>query len=204
MYVLGRSAPIPRPKHALECLARCEILDALPDWLKRQVNLAGMHTTKDVMWFVLKVLQPSPDFLGIGISRDLMAKALDVKTYARAIEWLEIFYQKLEVAVEVKVKIEAQEVLQHLVQTVQQVCYNDMKTTMIWTKLTDSEYTMTSEFSLKDVLDMTRAFTVELKLKVRRKRQTAAVHYSLSSVEPQAAAIEDEVPEEGDEDDPTA
>eukprot|EP00971_Amphidinium_carterae_P308043 6121820-Amphidinium_carterae.1 len=109
MYVLGRSAPIPRPEHALESLARCEILDALPDWLKRQVNLAGMHTTKGVMWFVLKVLQPSPDYLRIGISRDLMAKALDIKTYARAIEWLEIFYQKLEVAVEVNVKIEAQE-----------------------------------------------------------------------------------------------
>eukprot|EP00971_Amphidinium_carterae_P195945 3888465-Amphidinium_carterae.1 len=204
MYVLGRSAPIPRPEHALESLARCEILDALPEWLKKQVNNAGMHSTKYVMWFVLKVLQPSPDYLRIGISRDLMAKAQDVKTYARAVEWLEIFYQKLEVAVEINVKIEAQEVLQHLVQTVQNVCYNDMKTTMIWTRLTDNEYTMTSEFSLKDVLDMTRAFTVELKLIVRRKRQTAAIQYSLSSCKPQVAAIEDEVPEEGDEDDPTA
>eukprot|EP00971_Amphidinium_carterae_P325334 6455550-Amphidinium_carterae.3 len=137
-----------------------------------------------------------------------MAKASDVKTYARAIEWLEIFYQKLEVAVEINVKIEAQEVLHHLVQTVQQVCYNDMKTTMIWTKLTADEYTMTSAFSLKDVLDMTRNFTVELRLIVQRKRQTAAVeaavHYHLNSMENQAAAIEDEEPEEGDEEDPTA
>eukprot|EP00971_Amphidinium_carterae_P144954 2872000-Amphidinium_carterae.1 len=103
-----------------------------------------------------------------------MSKAQDVKTYARAIEWLEIFYQKLEVAVEINVKIEAQEVLHHLVQTVQNACYNDMKTTMIWTRLTDNEHSMTSEFSLRDVLDTTRSFAVELKLIVRRKRQTAA------------------------------
>eukprot|EP00971_Amphidinium_carterae_P060019 1187704-Amphidinium_carterae.1 len=66
MYVLGRSAPIPRPEHALESqsLARCEILDALPEWLTRQVNKAGMHR-----WFVLKILQPSPDFLRIGFER---------------------------------------------------------------------------------------------------------------------------------------
>eukprot|EP00971_Amphidinium_carterae_P166591 3301607-Amphidinium_carterae.2 len=31
-YVLGRSAPVPRPEHALESVAR-EILDVLPDWL---------------------------------------------------------------------------------------------------------------------------------------------------------------------------
>eukprot|EP00971_Amphidinium_carterae_P022527 444372-Amphidinium_carterae.1 len=126
------------------------------------------------MWFTLKVLQPSPDFLRIGISKDLMTKATDVRTYARAIEWLEIFYAKLEVAVEINVKIEAQEVLHHLVQTVQQVCYNDMKTTMIWTQLTANEHSMTSEFSLNDVLDMTRNFAVELRLIVQRKRQTAA------------------------------
>eukprot|EP00971_Amphidinium_carterae_P201305 3994668-Amphidinium_carterae.1 len=66
-----------------------------------------MHSTKYVMWFVLKILQPSPDVLRIGILRDLMAqKAQDIKTYARAVEWLEIFYQKLEVAVEINVKIE--------------------------------------------------------------------------------------------------
>eukprot|EP00971_Amphidinium_carterae_P048815 961996-Amphidinium_carterae.2 len=60
------------------------------------------------MWFTLKVLQPSPDFFRIGISKDLMTKATDVRTYARAIdgiEWLEIFYANLEVAVEINVKI---------------------------------------------------------------------------------------------------
>eukprot|EP00971_Amphidinium_carterae_P323840 6436002-Amphidinium_carterae.1 len=93
LYVLGRASPIPRPEHALESLARCEILDAIPAWLRRQVNNAGMHSTKYVMWFVLKILQPSPDVLRIGISRDLMAKTQDVMTYARAVEWLEIFYQ---------------------------------------------------------------------------------------------------------------
>eukprot|EP00971_Amphidinium_carterae_P317156 6304886-Amphidinium_carterae.1 len=98
-----------------------------------------------------------------------MSKPQDIKSYPRAIEWLEIFYQKLEVAVEIKVKIEAQEDLYHLVQTVQEVCYNDMKTSLIWTRLTDNEYTMTSDFSLKDVLALTRSFTVELKLIVRRK-----------------------------------
>eukprot|EP00971_Amphidinium_carterae_P311575 6192669-Amphidinium_carterae.2 len=67
LYVLGRSAPIPRPEHALESVARCEALDVLPEWLRRQVNIAGMHTTKDVMWYTLKVLQPSPDFLRISI-----------------------------------------------------------------------------------------------------------------------------------------
>eukprot|EP00971_Amphidinium_carterae_P083115 1644594-Amphidinium_carterae.1 len=79
-----------------------------------------------------------------------------------------------------------------------------MKTSLIWTKLTEDEYTMSSDFFLKDVLDLTRSFTVELKLIVRRQRQTAAVHYSLRFIEPQVAAIEDEVPEEGNEDDPTA
>eukprot|EP00971_Amphidinium_carterae_P300288 5966286-Amphidinium_carterae.2 len=143
-YVLGRFSPIPRAEHALESVARCEILDAIPEWLKRQVNNAGMHSTKYVMWYVLKVLQPSPDYLRIGISTDLMTKSHDIKNYPRAIEWLEIFYQKLEVAVEVNVRIEAQEVLYHLVQTVREVCYNDMKTSLIWTRLTDDEYTMTS------------------------------------------------------------
>eukprot|EP00971_Amphidinium_carterae_P151206 2997877-Amphidinium_carterae.1 len=63
---------------------------------------------------------------------------------------------------------------------------------------------MSSEFFLKDVLDLTRSFTVELKLIVRRQCQTAAVHYNLRSAEPQVAAIEDEVSEEENEDDPTA
>eukprot|EP00971_Amphidinium_carterae_P311574 6192669-Amphidinium_carterae.1 len=70
-----------------------------------------------------------------------------------------------------------------------------MKTTMIWTKLTSNDFSMTSEFSLEDVLEMTRDFTVELKIIVQRKRQTAAVHYSLHT-----AAIQDAEPEEGDED----
>eukprot|EP00971_Amphidinium_carterae_P166590 3301607-Amphidinium_carterae.1 len=156
-----------------------------------------MHITRDVMWFTLKVLQTSPDFLRIGISKDLMTKASDIKTYARAIQWLEIFYTKLEVAVEVKVKVEPQEVLHHLVQTVQHVCYNDMKTTMIWTQLAADENSMTSNFSLEDALDLTRNFTVELRLIVQRRRQTAAVHYQMHSI--QSAAIEDEEPEEGDE-----
>eukprot|EP00971_Amphidinium_carterae_P169712 3362636-Amphidinium_carterae.1 len=67
-----------------------------------------------------------------------------------------------------------------------------MKTSLIWTKLTEDEYTVSSEFSLKDVLDLTRSFTVELKLIVRRQRQTAAVQYNLRSAGPQVAAIEDE------------
>eukprot|EP00971_Amphidinium_carterae_P091292 1806874-Amphidinium_carterae.3 len=125
--VLGRSSPIPRPEHALESLARCEVLDILPAWLKSQANTAGVHTTKDIVW--------------IGISRDLLAKSAAITTYGRAIQWLEVFYAKLEVAVEVKVRVEPQEVLHHLVNTVQQVCYNDMKTTMIWTTLTANEYT---------------------------------------------------------------
>eukprot|EP00971_Amphidinium_carterae_P282331 5605051-Amphidinium_carterae.1 len=77
-----------------------------------------------------------------------------------------------------------------------------MKTTMIWTQLTADENSMTSDFSLEDVLDLTRNFTVDLRLIVQRKRRTAAVHYQLHSM--QSAAIEDEEPEEGDEDDPTA
>eukprot|EP00971_Amphidinium_carterae_P165646 3283578-Amphidinium_carterae.1 len=60
-----------------------------------------------------------------------------------------------------------------------------MKATMIWTRLTDNEYMMTSDFSLRDLLDLTRSFAVELKLIVRRKRQTAAVHHTLRSCEPQ-------------------
>eukprot|EP00971_Amphidinium_carterae_P288149 5720563-Amphidinium_carterae.2 len=48
-YVLGRASPIPRPEHALESLARCEVLDVLPPWLKRQINTAGVHTTKDIV-----------------------------------------------------------------------------------------------------------------------------------------------------------
>eukprot|EP00971_Amphidinium_carterae_P025840 509682-Amphidinium_carterae.3 len=77
-----------------------------------------------------------------------------------------------------------------------------MKTTMIWTTLTANEYSMTSDFSLEDVLELTRDFTGELKLIVQRKRQTAAVQYNLHSM--QSAVIQDEEPEEGDEDDPTA
>eukprot|EP00971_Amphidinium_carterae_P351289 6492027-Amphidinium_carterae.1 len=203
-YVLGRAAPIPRAENAVDSIARCEILDVIPEWLKKQVNIAGMHSTKYIMWFVLKVLQPSPDYLRIGISKDLLIKPQEIRSYPRAIEWLEIFYQKLEVAVDLKVRIEAQEVLYHLVQTIKEVCYNDMKTTLIWAKLTEDEYTMSSDFSLRDVMELTRSFTVELKLIVRRQRQTAAVHHTLRSFEPQVAAIEDEVPEEGDEDDPTA
>eukprot|EP00971_Amphidinium_carterae_P077638 1535024-Amphidinium_carterae.1 len=175
-FILGRSAPIPVAEHALESDARCEILDAIPEWLKSQINTAGMHSTKDVMWFILKVLQPSPDYLRNGISRDLMAKATKIKTYARAIQWLEIFHAKLEVAIDVDVRVEPQEVLHHLVQTVQQVCYNDMKTSLLWTRLTDNDHSMTSSFSFTDVLDLTREFTVELRLLVTRKRQTAAVH----------------------------
>eukprot|EP00971_Amphidinium_carterae_P082265 1626802-Amphidinium_carterae.1 len=53
-FILGRSAPIPIAEHALESVARCEILDAIPEWLKSQINTAGMHSTKDVMWFILK------------------------------------------------------------------------------------------------------------------------------------------------------
>eukprot|EP00971_Amphidinium_carterae_P338884 6476426-Amphidinium_carterae.1 len=173
-YVLGRASPILRPEHALEILARCEVLDVLPGWLKSQINIAGIHTTRDVVWFTLKVLQPSPDFLRIGISKDLMARVAEIKTYTRAIQWLEIFYTKMEVAIEAKVRVEPQEVLHHLVNTVQQVCYNDMKATMIWTQLTANEYMMTSDFSVEDVLDLTRDFTIELKLIVQRKRQTAA------------------------------
>eukprot|EP00971_Amphidinium_carterae_P159573 3163431-Amphidinium_carterae.1 len=60
-----------------------------------------------------------------------------------------------------------------------------MKTSLIWTKLTGNEYSMTSEFSLEDVLEMTRDFTIELKVRAaiaQRKRQTVAVHHSLHSV----------------------
>eukprot|EP00971_Amphidinium_carterae_P276811 5493511-Amphidinium_carterae.1 len=60
-----------------------------------------------------------------------------------------------------------------------------MKTSLIWTKLTEDEYTMSSEFNLRDVMELTRSFTVELKLIVRRQRQTAAVHHTLRSMEPQ-------------------
>eukprot|EP00971_Amphidinium_carterae_P032260 635497-Amphidinium_carterae.1 len=44
-YVLGRSAPIPRPEHALESVACCKVLDVLPKWLRRQVlqPLAEKH-----------------------------------------------------------------------------------------------------------------------------------------------------------------
>eukprot|EP00971_Amphidinium_carterae_P288148 5720563-Amphidinium_carterae.1 len=104
-----------------------------------------------------------------------MVKSAAITTYERAIQWLEVFYTKLEVAVEVKVRVEPQEVLHHLVNTVQQVWYNDMKTTLIWTTLTANQYSMTSDFSLEDVLEMTRDFTVEMKIIVQRKRQTAAV-----------------------------
>eukprot|EP00971_Amphidinium_carterae_P032678 643831-Amphidinium_carterae.1 len=61
---------------------------------------------------------------------------------------------------------------------------------------------MSSKFSLRDVIKLTRSF--ELKLIVRRQRQTAAVHHTLRSIKPQVAAIEDEASEEGDDDDPTA
>eukprot|EP00971_Amphidinium_carterae_P068591 1358055-Amphidinium_carterae.1 len=110
-YVFGRSSPIPRPEHVLESLARCEVLDVLPPWLKTKINTARAHTTKDIVWFTLKVLQPSPDFLRIGICRELMAKSAALTSYAR------MFHTKLEVTVEVKVRVEPQEVLQHLVNT---------------------------------------------------------------------------------------
>eukprot|EP00971_Amphidinium_carterae_P146921 2911631-Amphidinium_carterae.2 len=58
--------------------------------------------------------------------------------------------------------MEPQEVLQHLMNTVQQACYHDMKATLTWTKLTSDMYLMTSEFSLEDVLQMTSDFTVEI------------------------------------------
>eukprot|EP00971_Amphidinium_carterae_P050356 992087-Amphidinium_carterae.1 len=56
-YVLGRMSPI-----------RWKV------WL-------GVHTTKDIMWFTLKVLQPSPDFLRIGISRNLMIRTSSITNY---------------------------------------------------------------------------------------------------------------------------
>eukprot|EP00971_Amphidinium_carterae_P017486 344808-Amphidinium_carterae.1 len=65
-------SPIPKPENVLESLARCEILDVLPSWLKQKIYVAGVHSTKDIVRFTLKVLQPSPDFLRLGISRDLV------------------------------------------------------------------------------------------------------------------------------------
>eukprot|EP00971_Amphidinium_carterae_P045638 898184-Amphidinium_carterae.1 len=53
---------------------------------------------------------------------------------------------------------------------------------------------MTSDFSLADLLDLTRSFTVKLKLIVRRKRQTT-VHQNLRSID---------LPEKKNDDDPTA
>eukprot|EP00971_Amphidinium_carterae_P181780 3606723-Amphidinium_carterae.1 len=110
------------------------------------------------------------------------------------IKWHQQFHTKLQVAIEVSVRVEPQEALQHLVNTVQQVCFNDMKTNLTWHTLTDDTYSMTSEFSLNDVLRMTSDFAVELKLRVQRKRQTQAVNYNLN------AAIQDVEPEKGDED----
>eukprot|EP00971_Amphidinium_carterae_P104478 2068911-Amphidinium_carterae.1 len=75
-------------------------------------------------------------------------------------------------------------------------------TIKLFTVVLGNEYSMTSEFSLDDVLELTRNFTVELKFIVQRKRQTAAVQYNLHSM--QSAAIQDEELEEGDEDAPTA
>eukprot|EP00971_Amphidinium_carterae_P243418 4833405-Amphidinium_carterae.1 len=45
----------------------CEILDVLPPWLKK-IEVAGIHTAVDVIWFILKVLLPSEEFCRIGVA----------------------------------------------------------------------------------------------------------------------------------------
>eukprot|EP00971_Amphidinium_carterae_P347161 6489021-Amphidinium_carterae.1 len=130
-YVLGRASVIPRPEHTLEGLARCEVLEILPRWLKDKIDIAGVHTMFDIVWYVLKVLQPSQDFLRSGIAKDVLRRQPGLDMYEKAF-WLQAFHTKLVVAIDADSRVEPQEVHRLLVDAMQNVCHDDITATLAW------------------------------------------------------------------------
>eukprot|EP00971_Amphidinium_carterae_P318621 6333278-Amphidinium_carterae.2 len=83
--------------------------------IEQRYVLTHLHTTMEIVWYVLKVLQPSPDLLRIGIAKDLLRRQQTLDTYEKALDWLEIFHTKLVVVIDADSHVEQKEVHRILV-----------------------------------------------------------------------------------------
>eukprot|EP00971_Amphidinium_carterae_P015804 312201-Amphidinium_carterae.1 len=138
------------PEHALEGLARCQLLDVLPGWLREKIDVAGVHSALDIVWYVLILLQPtSPDFLRIGIAKDLLRRPPVLDTFEKALDWIEVFQTRLVVAIAVASRVDGIHKL--LVDAMQSVCHQDVTSAFAWHKIANNCATVRSKCTLKEM-----------------------------------------------------